>query len=63
MRDIDRRSAWDDRMIDALCDPSETFVIGAVVAHVLTYATFRRQVTRMLLRGGGHPVGDGNPID
>ena len=50
-------------MIDALCGPPEAFVIGAVVAHVLTYAAFRRQVTRMLLRGGGHPVGDGDQID
>ena len=50
-------------MIDALCDPPETFVIGAVVAHVLTYAAFRRQVTRMLLRGGVHPVDDSDPID
>src|SRR5207244_520143 len=38
VRDIDRRGAWDDVMIDALCDPPESFPLGAVVAHVLTYA-------------------------
>lgn len=63
VRDIDRRRAWDDRMIDALCDPPESFVVGAVVAHVVTYAAFRRQVVRVLLRGAGHDVDDGDPID
>src|SRR5688572_16188902 len=28
-----------------------------------TCAAFRRQVTRMLLRGGSHPADDGDPID
>ena len=37
VRDIDRRGAWDDRVVDALCDPPESFVLGSVVAHVLTY--------------------------
>ena len=46
VRDIDRRGAWDDAMIDALCDPPQSFVIGAVVAHVLTFAAGRRQVVR-----------------
>ena len=38
VRDIDSSGAWDDRLIDALCDPPESFVISSVVAHVLTYA-------------------------
>ena len=41
VRDIDRRGAWDDRLIDALCDPPESFVLGSVVAHVLTYSAHR----------------------
>lgn len=63
VRDIDQRGAWDDHMIDALCDPPETFVIGAVIAHVITYAAFRRQVVRMLLRDAGCAVDDGDPIE
>jgi AraC-like DNA-binding protein len=63
VRDIDRRGAWEDTMIDALCDPPESFVIGSVVAHVLTFAAFRRQVARMMLRQGGVEVDDGDPID
>jgi AraC-like DNA-binding protein len=62
VRDVDRRGAWDDRIVDALCDPPETFVLGDVVAHVLTYSAFRRQVVRVLLRSAGHEVGDGDPI-
>ena len=38
VRDIERRGAWDDRLVDALCDPPESFVLGGVVAHVLTYS-------------------------
>jgi AraC-like DNA-binding protein len=61
--DIDRRDAWGDRMVDALCDPPESFVVGAVVAHVLTYAPFRRMVARLLLRGAGVELDDGDVID
>ena len=46
VRDIDRRGAWDDRIVDALCDPPESFVLGSVVAHVLTFAAHRRQLAR-----------------
>jgi AraC family transcriptional regulator len=62
VRDIDRRGAWNDRLIDALCDPPESFVMSSVVAHVLTYAAHRRQVVRRMLTALGHDVGDGDPI-
>ena len=51
VRDIERRGAWDDRLIDALCDPPESFVMSSVVAHVLTFSAHRRQLARQLLRG------------
>jgi AraC family transcriptional regulator len=63
VRDIDRRGAWDDRLIDALCDPPESFVMSSVVAHVLTYAAHRRQLVRHLLRDAGIDAGDGDPIN
>jgi AraC family transcriptional regulator len=62
VRDIDRRGAWDDRLIDALCDPPESFVLSSVLAHVLTYAAHRRQLVRQLLRELGHDVDEGDPI-
>lgn len=62
VRDLDRRGAWDDRLIDALCDPPESFVMSSVIAHVLTYAAHRRQLVRHLLRLSGHEVDEGDPI-
>ena len=62
VRDIDRRRAWNDRLIDALCDPPESFVISSVIAHVLTYAAHRRQLVRRMLTAAGHEVDHGDPI-
>jgi AraC family transcriptional regulator len=63
VRDIDRRGAWDDRLVDALCDPPESFLLGGVVAHVLTFGAHRRQLVRQLLRAAGQPIDHGDPID
>lgn len=64
VRDIDRRGAWDDRIVDALCDPPESFVLSSIVAHVLTHDAHRRQVVRGLLRDAGAlpESDDGDPI-
>lgn len=63
VRDIDQRGAWEDRLIDALCDPPESFVLSSVVAHVLTFAAHRRQLARLLMRATGHEVDHGDPIE
>ncbi|GGI02513.1 hypothetical protein GCM10011354_00610 [Egicoccus halophilus] len=62
VRDIERRRTWNDRLVDALCDPPESFVLSSVVAHVLTYAAHRRQSVRAMLTAAGHEVDDGDPI-
>ena len=62
VRDIDRRGAWNDRLIDALCDPPESFVMSSVIAHVLTYSAHRRQLVRRMLTAAGHKVDHGDPI-
>jgi AraC family transcriptional regulator len=62
IRDVDRRGGWDDRLVDALCDPPESFVLSSVVAHVLTYSAHRRQLVRHVLRTAGQDVGTGDPI-
>jgi AraC family transcriptional regulator len=62
VRDLDRRGAWDDRLIDALCDPPESFVMSGVIAHVLTYGAHRRQLARLMLRAAGVDVDHGDPI-
>lgn len=64
VRDVERRQAWGDRFIDALCDPPESFVLGSVLAHVLTYGAHRRQLARWMLAqdlGGDIPVELGWP--
>jgi AraC-like DNA-binding protein len=76
VRDVERRGAWGDRLVDALCDPPESFVLGSVLAHVLTYSAQRRGLARALLRQAGvtvgepvrpngppDPAGDGDPIE
>jgi hypothetical protein len=62
VRDVEERGAWGDRMVDALCDPPETFVLAGVVAHVLSFAAGRRQLVRQMLRAVGREVDDGDPI-
>jgi AraC family transcriptional regulator len=67
VRDVERRRAWGDRLVDALCDPPESFVLGSVLAHVLTYSAQRRGLARALLRQAGVTVGEparpGGPPD
>lgn len=67
LRDVARRGAWGDVVVDALCDPPESFVVGSVVAHVLEYAAHRRLLVRRWLAADGLVVeggGDhGDPID
>jgi hypothetical protein len=54
-------------VVDALCDPPESFVLGSVLAHVLTYSAQRRGLARTLLRRAGVAVGEparpGGPPD
>lgn len=63
VRDVERRGAWDDRIVDALCDPPESFVIGSIVAHVLTYDAHRRLGARAMLAELGVEVDEGDPIN
>ncbi|MDN7122357.1 AraC family transcriptional regulator [Nocardioides sp. ChNu-153] len=48
--DVVARDAWDDRLVDALCEPPESFVLSGVGAHVLQYGAHRRLLVRRLLR-------------
>ncbi|SHG28707.1 helix-turn-helix domain-containing protein [Geodermatophilus nigrescens] len=63
VRDVARRGAWNDRLVDALCDPPESFVLAGVVAHVLTYSAHRRLLARTWLRAAGVAVDTGDPLD
>src|SRR6478735_1368061 len=63
LRDIERRDAWDDRIVDALCEPPESFVLGSIVAHVITYDAHRRLGVRAMLRELGVDADEGDPIN
>lgn len=63
VREIDRRGIWSDRLIDALCEPPESFVLSSVVTHVVTFAAHRRQLVRHLLRQAGLELDHGDPIE
>lgn len=62
VREIDRNGAWQDRVIDALCVPPESFQLSGVVAHVLHYGAHRRELVRGMLAEHGLERDGGDPI-
>ncbi|OBC14525.1 AraC family transcriptional regulator [Mycobacterium sp. 852013-50091_SCH5140682] len=51
-----------DTVIDALCDPPESFQLYGIVAHVLTYSAQRRGITRAMLAHHGVNADNGDPL-
>ncbi|WP_248489049.1 helix-turn-helix transcriptional regulator [Tsukamurella sp. PLM1] len=56
VRDVERRGAWGDRVVDALCDPPESFLLSQIVAHELTFSAHRRLLARWMLADAGVDV-------
>ncbi|KUI37427.1 AraC family transcriptional regulator [Mycobacterium sp. IS-1496] len=52
-----------DTVIDALCDPPESFQLHGIVAHVLTFSAHRRGLARSMLAALGVPTEQGDPLD
>ncbi|WP_370333987.1 helix-turn-helix domain-containing protein [Mycolicibacterium hippocampi] len=52
-----------DTVIDALCDPPESFQLYGIVAHVLTYSAHRRELARAMLAGHGISTRRGDPLE
>ncbi len=52
-----------DTVIDALCDPPESFQLYGIVAHVLTYSAHRRGLARAMLARHGVRAGGGDPLE
>lgn len=52
-----------DTVIDALCDPPESFQLFGIVAHVLTYAAHRRELARTMLARLNVTTKHGDPLD
>src|SRR6201982_2877538 len=63
-RDVRNRSAWDDTFVDALCEPAETFTLGGVFAHIMTFNAHRRLMALDALRQlGVQTEGFGDPME
>jgi AraC-like DNA-binding protein len=52
-----------DIVIDALCDPPESFQLYGIVAHVLTFAAHRRGLARAMLARHGLTTHRGDPLE
>lgn len=52
-----------DTVIDALCDPPESFQLYGIVAHVLEYAAHRRGLARSMLALHGVETHRGDPLE
>ncbi|WP_422742964.1 helix-turn-helix transcriptional regulator [Mycobacterium sp. WMMD1722] len=52
-----------DTVIDALCDPPESFQLNGIVAHVLGYSAHRRELARSMLTRLGVPTRRGDPLE
>jgi AraC family transcriptional regulator len=52
-----------DTVIDALCDPPESFQLYGIVAHVLTYSAHRRELARTMLARHGIATRRGDPLE
>ena len=64
LKDVRNRSAWEDKFVDALCEPPETFTFGGTFAHVITFNAYRRILAIDALRRLGAKVeGFGCPME
>ena len=63
VREVCRQGRLDDTFVDALCEPASVFTYGGMVAHVLTFAAYRRTVVVLALARLGHDeLGWGDPM-
>jgi AraC family transcriptional regulator len=64
LTDVRNRTAWDGTLVDALCEPPETFTFGGMFAHVITFNAYRRMLAMDALRRLGVEVeGFGCPME
>jgi AraC-like DNA-binding protein len=64
VRQVRDEGRWDEEFEDALCEPPERFTFGGMIAHVITFAAFRRCVViRIMNELGITDIGYGDPIE
>jgi hypothetical protein len=63
VREVCDQGRLDETFVDALCEPVEIFTFGGMIAHVLTFAAYRRTlVVGALDRYGVPDLGWGDPM-
>jgi len=63
VREVCAQGRLDDTFVDALCEQAAVFTYGGMVAHVLTFAAYRRTVVVLALARLGHDeLGWGDPM-
>lgn len=64
VKDMSTKGTWDTGFVDALCDPPQSFTYGGMLAHVLTFSTYRRTLAILALRElGVDDLGIGDPAE
>lgn len=58
------KNNWDAGFVDALCDPPESFTYGGMLAHVVNFSVYRRNLAILAFRElGVDDLGIGDPIE
>ena len=63
VREVCGQGRLEDTFVDAICDEAAVFTYGGMIAHVLTFAAYRRTLVVMALaRHGIEELGWGDPM-
>jgi AraC family transcriptional regulator len=62
VRDIRNRNSWDAALVDATCEPPESFTFGGAIAHALAWDAQRRLVVTAAMREHGADVTSPDPL-
>ncbi len=63
VRDVCDQGRLDETFVDAVCDPPQVFTYGGMIAHVLTFAAYRRTLAVQALDAVGvSDLGWGDPM-
>ena len=61
---VQAENLWDAEFVDMICEPPERFTYGGMIAHVLTFAAYRRTIAlQAMTRLGVTDLGYGDPIE
>jgi len=63
VREVTEHGRLDETFVDALCEPAHVFTYGGMIAHVVTFAAYRRTLVALALDHEGiSDLGWGDPM-